>query len=46
MNQAGDRSALNKSLYVDVKSYLCDNILTKVDRMSMAVSLNQSVIRI
>jgi asparagine synthase (glutamine-hydrolysing) len=41
--EAGNRQALNKSLYVDLKSYLCDNCLVKIDRMSMAVSLESRV---
>ncbi|MGH8624648.1 MAG: asparagine synthase (glutamine-hydrolyzing) [Gammaproteobacteria bacterium] len=41
--QAGDREMLNRSLYVDVKSYLVDNCLVKVDRMSMAMSLETRV---
>lgn len=41
---AGDgRDTVNRSLYADFKSYLCDNCLVKVDRMSMAVSLETRV---
>ena len=41
--EAGNRQSLNKCLYVDLKSYLCDNCLVKIDRMSMAVSLESRV---
>lgn len=41
--RAGDRTPLNRSLYVDFKSYLVDNCLVKVDRMSMAASLEARV---
>jgi asparagine synthase (glutamine-hydrolysing) len=37
------RDELDRSLYVDVKSYLVDNCLVKVDRMSMACSLETRV---
>lgn len=36
---ADSQDYLNRQLYVDIKTYLCDDIMVKVDRMSMAASL-------
>jgi asparagine synthase (glutamine-hydrolysing) len=42
-DRAGPRSLVDHMLYVDLKSYLSDNCLAKVDRMSMACSLEARV---
>lgn len=41
--QAGSLEGVNRDLFVDAKSYMVDNCLVKVDRMSMAVSLEVRV---
>ena len=41
--KAAHRDELDRSLYIDVKTYLVDNCLVKMDRMSMATSLEVRV---
>lgn len=41
--RAGERDEVDRCLYVDLMSYLTDNCLVKVDRMSMACSLEARV---
>jgi asparagine synthase (glutamine-hydrolysing) len=42
-DRAVGRDDLDQSLYIDLKSYLVDNCLVKVDRMSMACSIESRV---
>jgi asparagine synthase (glutamine-hydrolysing) len=39
MAAAGTEDPVSRAQYVDIKSFLADDVLAKVDRMSMAVSL-------
>jgi asparagine synthase (glutamine-hydrolysing) len=43
MDEAGPRGEVDRALYVDLRSYLADNCLVKVDRMAMACSLEVRV---
>ncbi len=43
VDKVRDRDDLDRNLYVDMRSYLSDNCLLKVDRMSMACSLETRV---
>jgi asparagine synthase (glutamine-hydrolysing) len=42
-DEARDRDAQDRALYIELGSYLVDNCLAKVDRMSMACSLEARV---
>jgi asparagine synthase (glutamine-hydrolysing) len=41
--QSNGRDEIDRALYIDLRSYLVDNCLVKVDRMSMAASLEARV---
>jgi asparagine synthase (glutamine-hydrolysing) len=42
-DEAGQRGEIDRALYIDLRSYLADNCLVKVDRMAMACSLEVRV---